>query len=296
MEWNPDKEIATAAEKLYGDIDHLELYTGLQAEAIKPVIKGAGLCPGYTISRAILADAITLVRGDRFFTTDFTAHNLTAWGLADCTRSPENPGFGSMLGRLFLRTLPNEFTYNSVYAWFPLMTPEAMDQIFTKIGGKEEYDLVRTGSSRITLGFKEYGQVSGILANKKKFKYPFLDRIATVIHGPGFFLATNSPEQGEKEQSQMLKALAETPEQVEAIGNFFYENTKALIAKESYQLVGGEHSALNVVRDVFKVVPIQWVATQVVRSAFLWIDRCDLLELFLSLSGGHYTQEASQRH
>lgn len=33
---------------------------------------GAGLCPGYTISRAILADAVALTRGDRFYTVDFT--------------------------------------------------------------------------------------------------------------------------------------------------------------------------------------------------------------------------------
>ena len=46
MEWNPDPEIASAAEKLYGHIDRLELYVGLQAEEAKPVVDGAGLCPG----------------------------------------------------------------------------------------------------------------------------------------------------------------------------------------------------------------------------------------------------------
>jgi hypothetical protein len=64
LEWNPDKNIAEAAEKLYNDIEHLELYVGektrslivwfifdggslgLQAEESKPVVKGAGLCPG----------------------------------------------------------------------------------------------------------------------------------------------------------------------------------------------------------------------------------------------------------
>ena len=45
LEWNPDPEIAAAAEKLYGDIERLELYVGLQAEAAKPVMEGAGLCP-----------------------------------------------------------------------------------------------------------------------------------------------------------------------------------------------------------------------------------------------------------
>jgi linoleate 10R-lipoxygenase len=269
LEWNPNPEIAAAAEKLYGTIDHLELYAGLQAEDAKPVVTGAGLCPGYTISRAILADAVALIRGDRLFTADFTPHNLTAWGYADCVRSPENPGFGSMLGRLFLRTLPDEYTENSTYAWFPLMTPQAMDEVLTKLNQKEKYDLVRPTSVSGAREFKEYGEVDGILKNKEKFRHPFLPRISRVIRGPGFFLATDAPERGEREQRSIFKALAETPEQVEAITKFFYETTKALIAKESYKLVGGQKSALDIVRDVFRVVPIQWVASQVVSKAFL---------------------------
>ncbi|KAJ2921961.1 hypothetical protein H1R20_g15135, partial [Candolleomyces eurysporus] len=77
LEWNSDPEIACAAELLYGNINNLELYVGLQAEEAKPLVDGAGLCPGYTISHAILSDAIALTRGDRFFTHDFTPFNLT---------------------------------------------------------------------------------------------------------------------------------------------------------------------------------------------------------------------------
>ena len=44
----------------------------MQAEEAKKPMPGAGLCPGYTISRAILADAVCLTRGDRFLTVDFT--------------------------------------------------------------------------------------------------------------------------------------------------------------------------------------------------------------------------------
>ena len=238
LEWNPNPEIAAAAEKLYGTIDHLELYTGLQAEDTKPVVTGASLCPGYTISRAILADAIALIRGDRLFTADFTPHNLTAWGFVNCVRSPENPGFGSMLGRLFLRTLPDEFSENSTYAWFPLMKPKAMDEVLTELGQKDKYDLFRPKTARATHEFKEYGEVSGILGTKDKFRHAFPHRISKVIHGPGFFLATDAPERGEREQRRVFKALAETPERVDAITEFFYENTKALISKESYKLVG----------------------------------------------------------
>lgn len=49
----------------------------MQAEQTKEPMPGAGLCPGYTISRAILADAVALVRGDRFLTVDFTRGYLS---------------------------------------------------------------------------------------------------------------------------------------------------------------------------------------------------------------------------
>lgn len=53
----------------------------------------------------------------------------------------------------------------------------------------------------------------------------------------------------------MFRALSETPEQVDVITKFFYDNTKAPTAKWSYKPTGGERSALDIVRDVFGVVP-----------------------------------------
>lgn len=55
---------------------------------------GAGLCPGYTISRAILADAVCLTRGDRFLTVDLTRKSVpesTLLNLALTRRSSVQP-------------------------------------------------------------------------------------------------------------------------------------------------------------------------------------------------------------
>jgi hypothetical protein len=52
------------------------IQVGLQAEETKRPSPGTGLCPGYTVSRAILADAIALTRGDRFVTLDFTRESV----------------------------------------------------------------------------------------------------------------------------------------------------------------------------------------------------------------------------
>ncbi|KAL7339683.1 heme peroxidase, partial [Rhodotorula toruloides] len=64
--WNPDKDTAETACRIYKHVDNLELYPVLMAEQPKPSQEGSGLAPGYTISHAILSDAAALVRGDRF--------------------------------------------------------------------------------------------------------------------------------------------------------------------------------------------------------------------------------------
>lgn len=115
----------------------------MQAEETKPPIPGAGLCPGYTISRAILADAVCLTRGDRFLTVDFTrrylffsipftlpnaylAYNLTSWGYQHCMVDTADGSDGGMLSKLLFQLLPDQYPAGSIYAHFPFMTPDFM--------------------------------------------------------------------------------------------------------------------------------------------------------------------------
>jgi linoleate 10R-lipoxygenase len=207
LEWNTSPEIAEAAERLYGHIDNLELYVGLQAEQAKPVVDGAGLCPGmfkpfimfgnslffsfagYTISRAILSDAIALTRGDRYFTADYTPFNLTAWGFADSQRDPKGPGNGSILGRLILRGLPGEFSENSSYAWFPLQTPESMKVFLGKLGTADRYSFNRPPDSPVTAIAREYNDVRQVLGSPQ-FRPSYGDNAARVVSGEGCVIVT----------------------------------------------------------------------------------------------------------
>ena len=66
---NPDPEIANLLQNLYTHPDMVELYPGLFIENSKPRMDaGCGICPPYSVGRAILSDAVTLVRSDRFYT------------------------------------------------------------------------------------------------------------------------------------------------------------------------------------------------------------------------------------
>ena len=66
---NPDPEISDLLRKLYDSPDMVELYPGLFVEDAKPRRDpGSGFNAPYTVGRAVLSDAVTLVRGDRFYT------------------------------------------------------------------------------------------------------------------------------------------------------------------------------------------------------------------------------------
>lgn len=61
--------MAQRLRQFYDHPDDVELYPGLIIEDPKvQMIPGSGLCVPQTIGKAILSDAIALVRGDRFYT------------------------------------------------------------------------------------------------------------------------------------------------------------------------------------------------------------------------------------
>lgn len=120
---NPDPRIAKQLEKLYGTPDDVEIYPGIVVEAAKKAMKpGSGLCASFTTSRAILADAVALVRSDRLHTVDMTPQNLTNWGFnaASCDL---NINHGCVIYKLILNAFPHRYSKNSVYAHFPMVIP-----------------------------------------------------------------------------------------------------------------------------------------------------------------------------
>lgn len=79
------------------------------------MVPGVGIAPGYTISRAILSDAVTLVRGDRFHTSAWHPRNVTNWGYHEAMYDL-GVNQGCVFYKLFLRAFPNHFEHNSIYA------------------------------------------------------------------------------------------------------------------------------------------------------------------------------------
>lgn len=97
-----------------------------------------GIAPNYTISRAILSDAVTLVRGDRFYTTDYNPRNLTNWGYSE-VQYDLNVNQGCVLYRLFMRAFPDYFKPNSIYAHYPMTIPSENKKILRDLGRDNQY-------------------------------------------------------------------------------------------------------------------------------------------------------------
>ncbi|KAF4618581.1 hypothetical protein D9613_009684 [Agrocybe pediades] len=122
------------------------LEPGLQAESTMPVETGSQFACGYTITRAVLGDAISPIRGNRFYTSDFTPANLTTWGYYDCQQEMHNGAMGGEIPKLLMRHFPRHYPELGVLS-LPLLHARA-----TKQGIQDEY----------TPDFKEFIDKGGL--------------------------------------------------------------------------------------------------------------------------------------
>lgn len=125
----PNVEIQDALRDLYEHPDKIELYPGVFCECDENKRMGPGpKNMGGTLWTAIFSDAISLVRSDRFYTTDWNTNSLTAWGMKEVT--PDDDVLkSSVFHRLFQRAFPGRFPYNSLYFFHPFFTPKANEEL-----------------------------------------------------------------------------------------------------------------------------------------------------------------------
>ncbi|KAF7300861.1 Heme peroxidase [Mycena kentingensis (nom. inval.)] len=237
-EWNPDKKIAEAARKLYGHVDNLELYVGLECEDIMPLRPGVRLSSGFTLMRAILADALALIRGDRYFTTDFTPWNLTAWGFQDCKRDVHNGALGGELAKLLARHLPAYYPPNSVYTCFPFFTPDHMKKSLVKRDKAGAYTFTRP------IPLAPVHVVSSIPG------------IRSVLENPKQFTAATEKKYAKK----VVTALFPGPAAVEEHRAWYRGVVAKQIAREGFEYDGAEGRYVDVVKHVANGAAVRWAA------------------------------------
>ncbi|KAF8585671.1 heme peroxidase [Ramaria rubella] len=265
-EWNSNKDIAAAAEQLYRHIDNMELYVGMQAEETRPSIPGSGLCSGYTMSRSILADAVALIRGDRFLTIEYTPFNLTSWGFQDVTTTDDNGSLGGMLTKLLFRTLPDHYPAGSVYAHFPFIHPARMhdNMLHKEPNWVALYDWTEPRSVPTVRPVQAREAVKDIVVGRG-FKAAY-ERFAAELMGGigrGFCVAVGGEDERNRRNRTTIERLLFTPDANAEHAQCFYEVTRELMVDKAFAPVGAAYRTVDIVHEVINYVPLHWLTTRV---------------------------------
>lgn len=249
---NSDENIASTLEKLYTHPDMVEMYPGLMIENHKPAMDpGCGICPTYSVGRAILSDAITLVRSDRFNTLDYTVSNLTAWGYNEVQADFKTLG-GSMLYKLIQRALPGWFPYNSLAVMQPMYTKKMNEVIAKEIGTMKLYNLDDPKRPRPVHVISGGAAVKEISLDQQRFGVlwgsPFKDLFPGTGKDFSWFMLTGDKPENAAQKRLVRDVFHEVPAIEAAVSNFVAEMGSKLLAKESFEMKKGLNQ-IDIIRD-----------------------------------------------
>ncbi|KAK1757000.1 putative linoleate diol synthase with cytochrome P450 domain [Echria macrotheca] len=254
---NSDPEVAGSLRRLYDHPDFVELYPGLVAEEHKkPMVPGVGIAPTYTISRVVLSDAVCLVRGDRHYTIDYTARNLTNWGYNE-VQYDLNINHGCVFYKLFIRALPNHFKNNSVYAHYPMVIPSETEKILRDLKRAHLFDFTRPTRIRGPRVVSSYTGAKSVVDNYDTYRstwYGALQRLVSEGNDK-FKLSGDVAHHDSQRLSAQQELYSDSHDQIKA---FYQKTTERLLAESSYNLAGKRF--VDVVRDVGNLVPVHFAA------------------------------------
>ncbi|KAK5167984.1 uncharacterized protein LTR77_006551 [Saxophila tyrrhenica] len=290
MQWCEDEETARDAELLYGHIDNMELYPGLQAECTKPPMPGSGVCPGQTTGRGILDDAVSLVRGDRFLTYDMNSSTLTNWGVAKLNNSVAKGAYGGVLPTLLFAGLPGEFTGTSAYALLPFYTPQAVREILSGNGVLEQYELQRPPANATKIvGIHTQAGCKKIFEDRDNFVVMYQKAIRNCTDGHDFMIGWDQRRRHDERSTLLHRVFFEDGFESN-VSQYFRQKVRTLIEESSLSYSYPDtRRSIDIVRDVTNVTPILWLAerfaiplkTQEHSRGIL--TRAELFELYLVL-------------
>lgn len=262
---NPDPLVAEKLKVLYDHPDFVELYPGLVIEEAKEAFTpGSGLCANFTITRAILSDAVALVRGDRFYTIDYTPKQLTNWGfsLVDYDLSVD---YGCVFHKLVLHALPHNYRQDSIYAHYPLVTPSENHGILTELGLAEDYSFSKPASIPKFVSISSYVACKSTLENKVDFRSISDEAVASLRRDGGLC----TPEGldfmqpggglGSGNSRRLMEAALYTAHWKQETKNFYEHITLTLLHRNTHTIAGVNQ--VDMVRDVLNPAQVHFASS-----------------------------------
>ncbi|OQU97287.1 hypothetical protein CLAIMM_03240 [Cladophialophora immunda] len=257
-EVNRDPYVAEQLKNLYEHPDYIELYPGLAVEEYKePMVPGVGICPTHTISRVVLSDAVALVRGDRFYTIDYTPKNLTNWGFNEAASDP-SINQGCVFYKLLLRALPNHFKPNSIYAHYPMTIPSENAKIMKNLGRFEDYDWSIPEYIPTRVNLTSYQSAKYLLERPQDFKVMWNDGLGFCMGKGGERFCLGGDAVFHRKQRQTMHQLIYRDKWHEHIKHFYEYITLRLLHEKSCKIAG--INQVDITRDVGNLAHVHFAA------------------------------------
>jgi cytochrome P450 len=264
-----NKEVASMLEHLYDTPDAVELYPGLVVEDAKePKLPGSGLCPSFTTSRAVLSDAVALVRGDRFYTNSYHPRALTNWGFTE-QNFDTNVDNGCVFYKLILRAFPNNFEPTSVYAHYPLTVPDETRTVLIDLKKANKYTFERPGTTPAVKMVFSHAAATRITEDQEAFKVTWGKAIEFLM-GPAsknFMLAGDGKANAESrkfmENAMYMGPYSRSIPQgnekwLQEVRKFYEEITPKLLKQKSFKV--GKVNQVDIIRDVGNMAHVHFCA------------------------------------
>lgn len=257
-EINSDPAVADSLRNLYQHPDYVELYPGLVAEEAKaPMIPGVGIAPTFTISRVVLSDAVALVRGDRYYTTDYHPSSLTNWGFKEVGYDLK-VNHGCSFYKLFTRAFPNHFKADSVYAHYPMVIPSENHMILSNLGRVERFSFERPTFDAPRAATTSYGAAKYVLSNQDKYRVSWVEPLKSLM-GDGAGRSKLSDDIAlQAEQRKTMSSLLYVDGWKSSVRSFYSMIAERLLAEKSYKI--GAQTQVDVVRDVGNLAHTHFVS------------------------------------
>lgn len=262
---NPDPYIANQLKHLYDHPDFVEMYPGIIVEATKePMYPGSGLCGNFTMTRAILSDALALVRGDRFHTVEYSPANLTNWGFTE-TNYDLGVNNGCVFYKLVLRALPHNFQSNSVYAHYPLVVPSENQHILGDLALADQYSFDKPTPIQQPTFITSYAACDKILKDQSGFRVTWGKPIEFLVQRPregstyGRDFMLSGDEMANTESRKMMYTEMYHKGWEDQVKQFYEETMMDLLQKHSYEIAGVKQ--VDIVRDVVNLAHARFVGT-----------------------------------
>ncbi|TFK40587.1 heme peroxidase [Crucibulum laeve] len=254
-EWNSDAKVCEAARRLYGNIDELELYPGLQAEECT----SGGFGFGYTKTYALLMDLITAIRNDPRFMDKLDAGNLTKWGLEDSyLPDSDNGAYGAMLPKVLLRNLSRNYTYDNIYGLFPFIAPITSKADLIHLQDFYTFDRPQPIKIRTVDNIKNIGD---IFNDPEQYLSPYGRDLKILTSGYGYMLGFDNEKLHDNDQIMTLYSIMPHTRSLVHYGKYYSEVARELIENNSTDVAGHRPGtkAIDIVRDVINPTCVRFV-------------------------------------